>query len=371
MRRHLPKLILAWLFSSIVSVPLSTNLLVTSQLAPRLRAKRAAEFAPRAEQIRADLELVAQAPPFAAPGLARNADPLFRANVEYEREGTTARSPRAALELIDQKFPRWRTHEDDVRRLLDDVLLNAVDTAWIRDLSSYDHWSPYREVVGSGGLARAAAFLALPRPNYAQVRDVTLLHLLQSAKRGDAAAGLARLHHVAALAGTSGAQDGHAVATSLLQLEGGFAQAFGVVRPPVREDVLEAYSRLGAAWVQIARLTQTQDAGFDAFLKPETGACAAAGDVALGLGPFADYLAPRAPFESDFGADLARDRRFREKLFEVCGLRELNALVRDQSKAGWWQYSVRTPAGATRAMPNFARIPFVRRVIGLYLLLAS
>lgn len=368
--------------------PFAIDYMVRTQFLPPVLAN-VKHLEPHYPAILADFKLLEANPIFKETARVKNAEPYLSDSVSWEglQSSPAVRAASEKLHAIDEQFPRWRVDSKQMLKLYQSAQLNNTDTDWVEGLLEFDHWdlTTRREVAEklqkagqSSGLEKIGILAGLAIPNYMDFRASVYLHYLKMVKRGQGQEGIRLIRHAANLAQSSNSLVGQMIAVAFLKDEAGLASAFGVPWTPLSNEQIEAYKRVSWAWPGLVRTVWAGEfpAQFVPYLRPEMGMCGGAFEAAVGAGGMQDFLEPRFWFETDFSKELARVRDFEVKTQALCKMQAFAPFrSRTPASANGWTidsgkiFGASLEDGANQTQqPNYARIPYVRRMVALILL---
>lgn len=363
--------------------PFLIDYLVRTQFLPPVVANHK-HLEPYYPKMLADFKLLEANPIFVESPRLKNAEEYLSDSLAWDglESSPAVRTATEKLNVIDEKFPGWRTDSRQMQKLYQSAELNKTDTDWVEGMLAFDHWdiSTRREVMQrlqkagrSSGLEKIGIFASLPLPNYMKFRNSVLLHYLKMAKVGRGVEGMKLLRHAAILAQSTNTLVGQMITVAMLKDEAGLAKAFGVPWISIPDERIEAYKRVAWTWPGLMRTVWFSEfpAQFVPYLRPEMGMCAGAFETAAGLGGMQDFLEPRFWFETDFSVELARVREFETKTQALCKMQAFAPLrSRTPASANGWTLDpkVMDPTSETKPEPNYARMPYVRRAVALILM---
>jgi hypothetical protein len=376
----------------IISLPVLHFVITDFFLMPQIESdhKKIMSYFPR---ILTDLKTVSENPPFPQNALNNNAEKFISRYVSWEGDGLSplTSDSHTALKELFKKYPEWKTDSKKFKALYADSKLMEIDATWIDQLKNYSHWDfsshqsiidDLKRVPDSSGIARIGIFANLPIPNYSEFRQWAIVYTLQKSQKGRTIEGLEAFRKMAQLSHSSGTLVGNMIAVAMLNDEHVLSENIELNDwELVPKKKIEAYKRVSWAWPGLVRTTwfHSFPKEFEPYLKPETGACAAAWVYSGGLTAFQDFLEDKIVFEKDFSKNLEYSREFQKFLLSTCNMKNYEGFVS------------RTPAGANPIVGrgynsyfmmdsgkvnnsialNWIRIPYVRQMIGLNLITIS
>lgn len=338
----------------------------------------------------ADLKAIDANPPFPNWSRERNAEPFLSLWVSWEGKDIEKQNTptHQALREMFEKYPKAFNDEAQFLALAEDPLVKKIDTRWMDNLLNFDHWrmtsypkvqEQLREVKNLNSIARIGVMITLPIPNFMELRQFALVHLIKKHKQGKALEGLTVFRKVAELSHTTGSLVGEMVAVAILKAEITWVTLTKAYEWPIVDpDRVNAFQRV--SWTWAGYLTAPWLAGFprelEPFLKPQTGLCGAVGESNTGVHGLSDFLEPQFPFEMDFSDSLAKSRKLSSKTQEICGLQDFSPLMDRAPAAANPLISKDSPglytlvSGEERPGMFFnpARIPYARRTVAVMLM---
>jgi hypothetical protein len=385
------RLLFGILLSCVLTFVIAVNLFVSAVLLPRFRTESIQSVLVHKAEILADLALLQSKPVFPESPRLKNAEPLLSRHIQWGGLPRLENKDRDALDSLYKKYPQWRTDGEQQKKLMHDPALKGIDTSWLEDLHSFDHWNlttrPEVKVrldraSSLNGLGRIGLFAALPLPEYMELRSLAYLRFFQLYVQGRGAEGLKTMFKVAELCHSSGTLVGQMVAAQMLKGERDFASAYGLGSVPVAGgSSVEAYRRLSWAWVGIAMAWPFSKAldEFQPYMSRGNGACTAAWEQPAGFLAMQDFFGSHWPLETDFSSELARSHALQVRLLETCsGQAFLGFLAPTPDGANAWamrgvdrrdvaSYDPETDAQAV-TLVNLSKIPYLRRLAGMWLM---
>jgi hypothetical protein len=321
-----------------------------------------------------DINLLESNPIFSNASFEKDALPFLMKHISWSDENETSKS---LVMILKEAYPKFMSEPEQFESLLADSRVYEIELNWVDELENYDHLGgveahpktseSLKSVPHMDSVVRVGFFYSIPTPRYDELQFASMLRLLQLHKSGHSLAGFRLMRKVTELLNSAPNLVAAQVAAKSLKWEHMIVERLNTPQwAPVDQKVIAAYRRLSWAWPSIihALIWSGSDMDLMKYMKPQNGVCAAAGDVALGLG-FEDLLEPQFIFELSFDQELMRSREIRQKLFNVCSLNEYEIFLtfaRDTSKRqslSSWQL----PMGL-----HPSQIPYLRRHLGFTLM---
>jgi hypothetical protein len=216
-----------------------------------------------------------------------------------------------------------------------------------------------KRVEDVGGIARVGISSTMPFPYFDELRFATLMRVAQLAREKKPVEALTLYRHVGRLMWTSDTLVGAMSSVLMLRQEKTLAKKLSVEWTLIDDDRLDAMKRTAWLWPGLMRIRSTTGSlgPFEAYLTRETNACSWVHELSGIELVLADFLQPTVVFEPNLNERLERERGVYLKALAACDHNELKAF-----------YSpVKSPLMIGRGVPNPARIPFLRRYMGLTL----
>lgn len=339
----------------------------------------------------ADLKVLTESPLISNLGYSQNAEELFASHVSWQGSGIEplADESHQRLRAFFQRYQGWSKSPETFQKMLRDPELDLIDTSWLAQVHNYDHWSilanayvaPHLErVKQADSIARVGIFASLPIPYYSELYDFATAHLLQMHKKHKTIEGLKVYRKTAELVYSSSLLVSAMVAVKFFKNEKFLVENLAVKNwktPP--QESIDAFKRVSWAWVAILKNSFYSDIEPEIaqYIKVENGICGASFEAVMNDAIASDYLSPRAPFEIDHSAELARLSSTEEKFRSLCHMESLKV------------FSGRTPASVNTWIPknealyvtegntlsylgilgylNLSKVPYVRRMFGYVL----
>ncbi|MEQ1876020.1 MAG: hypothetical protein ABL958_05195 [Bdellovibrionia bacterium] len=343
-----------------------TRWVVHSHFMPRIHEWQSA-LHDHDEKILADLEKMDAEPIFPDRSRNNNANSVLEKYVAWE--GANVKdldSPDVvSLRELFAKYPEWRKDKTQHAALAADPALAKIDTSWIKELATFDHWNFYasdhiatalEKIPQSGGIARVTILSAYPIPKFSDYRNWHYAYYFQSLKKGRGREGLAAIRHAAHLAHSTFSLVGEMTAVAILRDEiklAGFKPVKGW--KTFEDESIDRFKRLAWTW---AGLVRTADWGslnpkFERYLKAQNGFCGGVAE-SHGMAIWADMLGSRFPLETDFTPEIEGSRQAQMKFLKICDLNELEI--------------VQSPI---RNNTDLAFFPYIRQIVGLQLIVIA
>ncbi len=347
-------------------IAIGTHVYVRSVLLPKLDANRGAldRFEPR---ILADLKLLTEKPVYTALPREKNAERFLTGFIGWD--GGDALETIEHTRLVDfmKQHQDALKSEDEWSSFIDDDALDDLDLAWVDQLSAYDYLDfethpryvdELSRVTETHGMLRAGILGRLPIPNYLELRFAALARAAQMSLENRAPEALELYRHVGYLMSTSDSLAGSLTAVTMLQNEKRLADYLDIEWTPIDNSRIDAMKRTAWAWGGIERLVSVTDGSlgaYEPYFARANGACAAMLDLPGPEGLLIDYLRPSVLGEPDVNERLDHQAVAIARVYEKCGHPEMKAFLAP----------MQAPLQVGRFTPNPARIPFLRRLIGL------
>ena len=332
-----------------------------------------------------DLKVLEKSPIFTKFTYTKNAELVFSENISWsdstsEKELTFNRQK---LRKFAEKYKDWRKNEELFQAMLKDPEIHQIDTSWMSDIRSYDHWN-LTENAKMNSLLKLASnvdtrnkldiFHNLPIPDFFELRSWALTQLLKEHKNVNSVSGLENYRHIAFLSYTTGTLIGGQIAAQMLNDERILTDRLGIENWPHYEDKsIQAFKRLTYIWPTLIKGTIADNLSVELsdYFRPEFGICSAVFDASNTL-RFRDLLEPRFILESAHSIDLERfdktyemvQKNCNSKAFAVFSNRtpasfntfitnELNNTKIDDEPENLFSYLTKI---------NIAKIPYIRRI---------
>lgn len=355
-----------------LAIAIGTQVYVRAKSLPELDAGR--EKLDRFEtRILADLKLLAEKPVFATGARETNAERFLTGFIVWTgADDLHSLEHDRLVESMDRhadalKPDTWKSAATWTGLVEDDSIYD-LDLAWVDQLSAYDSLDiathpRARELLAQAGdahgLARLELFSELPTPRFDELRYAALVRAAQLAREKQARDAMTLYRHVSRLMATSDSRAGALSSVSMLESEKTLADRLGVAWTPIDGDRLDAMKRTSWMWPGLirARAALGSLGAFEPFLTRETNACVWVYENAGLELILSEYLQPTVVFEPNLNERLERERGVLTKALASC----------DHADFGAFFTPVESPLTVGRGRPNPARLPFLRRVIGLNL----
>ncbi len=386
--RHKFKVFFSWFTFGVISTSVSSYYYTKHQLIPRFR-KIHAPLTKHLPAVIADLELLASQSPFAATNRLNNADSLISRYLSWR--GKVSRPPaqnRQVFDKVQATNPQWQANDNQLQKMVADPLLQQVETDWLKELAGFDHWdfsvNPnsqefFQSLSGLNNLGRIAALAALPHPDFNELHNWALLHLIKETNSGRATEGFKVFRQIATLCHSTGILFGQLTAAAMLLEEHEFLK--NTPQHPIRlidVKVIKAYQRASWFWLVLANYVGIHELPVEVVkhIKPEAGACSSLWEWSSRFAAYPDFFLPKAPLEMKFAREFERSRAFFERVAKVCKVHfpvdtlqqtpeNLNPLLAEPITA-----LPQSQADLLRMakLINVSRIPFARRILGVLIL---
>lgn len=337
----------------------------------------------------ADLQAMDAHPVFPDWRRSRNAEPFLSEWISWEGEGAIKLDSPAhrALRELFAKHPQAMKDERQFSEFAADPLLNQVETRWMEKIADYDHWHPtlsakvlpkIAEGSALNSIGRVGVYATLPVPDYTELRQFAFAHFVKLYRSKRTREGLTTFRKAAELMHTSGSLIGGMSAAAMLLTEPALAAfAHEYSWPVLPPGAAERYRRLSWTWTGYVNGAWIGEFPQElwAYLKPQNGLCSGAGENIASLTSFSDFFEETAPLELNFKKALARSRDLQMKVRDLCGQPEFGPFIERTTasanplilKDAPSVYKVMSQ-GAPPLIVNPARLPYVRRVVGLTLM---
>ena len=339
-----------------------------------------ADLERRQDRIIADFKVLNEKPIYEPLARDKNAEHFLSGFISWEGDGLEPiiTPDHERLTSLMQTYDRSLLTNEDWQRFVADPLLLKLDLTWVDQLEAYDHFdfgthpshlSLLGRVATSNGIGRAAIAASLPMPSFREIRFAAIARVAQiqseiqnqNRKTGARSTLAPRLfRHVGYLLSTTDSLVGSAVAASMLGTEKTLASRTGLDWPLVTDTQILAMKRASWAWVGIEKSLSTEDGfgAYAAYMNRRTFACSGIYDSMPSMTILQDYLLPPSLFETNLAAEVAKANAFQTQYLNDCAHDELKVFLRPVPVAA-------NPFWARAFRVNFARIPFLRQVVGL------
>jgi hypothetical protein len=350
-----------------LATAIGTQVYVRANLLPEIDAgrDRVVRFESR---ILSDLKLLTDKPVFEKSARDRNAERFLTGFINWS--GVDEIHSVEHDHLVESMGRHLDTLKSDENwnAFRGDEAIYDLDLAWVDQLSAYNSIDltthpRYTEILAraetSHGIQRVELANELPFPQFSELRYAALVRAAQLARAGDARGALTLFRHISDLLSTSDSLIGSMASVAMLHNEKKLAEYFSVDWIPIDDDRIDAMKRTAWMWPGLLRYqAATGSLGpFETYFHRETNACTwvhEAAGIELILN---DYLQPTVVFEPNLNERLERERGVFLKALSACGHPELKVFYTPTE----------SPLMIARGVPNPARIPFLRRVVGLNL----
>ena len=350
---------------------IGTHVYVRAVLLPKFDANRDA-IDRNQTRILADLKLLSEKPIYTEMPREKNAERFLTGFIAWE-----GGEPLKTLEhehLVDfmKQHQKALTSDDEWSSMIDDETLSNLDLAWVDQLTAYDYLDlqtyprfveRLAHVQSAHGIPRVGILATLPVPSYTELRFAALARAAQLSLEDRSREALSLYHHVGYLMSTSDSMIGSLEAVLMLENEKSLAERFEIDWTPVDTARIDAMKRTTWVWAGIERLKSVAGnlGDYEPYLERRTNACSTMLDLPGPEGLLTDYLRPTALLEPDLNDRLDRQSEVINRIYKKCGHPELAAFLAP----------LESPLRVGRFVPNPARIPFLRRVVGLGLATAA
>lgn len=351
----------------------STHFYVRAFLLPQIHAASSelSRFEPR---ILADLKSLQENPIYPELPRATNAERFLSGFISWRGVDTTTLNTSEHDRLISMMKIHERAFNSDEAwsNLLDDDQLKAMDLSWVDQLIAYDHIDfgshpAYAylldHVEHSHGIARVGIAASLPLPELRELRFAALARFAQRQLDNNQFDAPELFRHIGYLLSTTDTLIGSMLAVDMLQTEKRLAERTDTSWAMIDDNRIQALKRTAWAWGGITRLRAREQSlgSFEPYFHRSTNACAGLVEM-FGMGNLLqDYLKPTAPLEYDLHDRLALETQFMRRLLAVCDHKNLGVFLSPIA-------SEDSPVMIGRLVVNPARVPFLRRILGLKLL---
>lgn len=356
-------------------VAVASHLIIRLVLQPQLEAARA-ELSVLEPKILADLKLLNDEPLFPNSAREKNAEHFLSGFIAWSGHMAKPLSTVEHQRLVElmSSHKQALTDTEHWAKFRADPNLKALDLSWVDQLVAYDHinlesqvdqsWV-LEQVEKSNGVERIGIAERLPMPELQELQFAALARAAQlhNEKRVNEALPLHR--HVSQLLASTDCLVGSALAASMLKNETVLADRVGAKWTPMDLNKLAAFKRASWAWIGIQSLRATHEIGaFGPYLNRKTSACTGAFELLGTTSQLRDFFVPTAFLETDFSEKFALADKFRGHVLDECGHESLKVFLKPVPKEA-------NPLFVGRHRANIERIPFVRRLYGLQLILIA
>lgn len=336
-----------------------------------------------------DLETLSKAELF--PNTPRTNNAAFFLNNSLGgigRNGSKLPELKKAKKLL-LKYLGWQRDKKVLNKLLLDKNLFIIDSAWLTQLSAFDHvdFSSLKEIQKiiqplhhSNSIEKIVAWSTMPILNVSELNTWLKIYILQQHKNEKTLEALKLTRHIARLVHSNGLLSDHIAAALILKTENILSKTLNVAWSPIPWDTIEAYRRVSWAWPGV--IYQSYHNGkipneFQKYATRELGLCSGVGEHFIGFQSMSDFLYPQALFETSFRKELFAAKSLAEQLLRKCDRFEQfkNFLTETpKGKNTLWNkemLAVWTIGGLNpifHFLPNPSRLPYLRRVIVYYLM---
>lgn len=357
------------------AVAAGSHLYISWYLLPTMTAS-ADDLARLEPRILADLKLLREKPIFTELAREKNAERFISGFIACYGDCGVNHSDALETPEHEKLVAMMRVHDhalrsdDEWSAFLDDEALEELDLAWVDQLIAYDHIdfathpsyiSALARVETSHGIERLAISKALPFPAMNELRFATLARAAQLSleDRGEEARRIYR--HISYLLSTTDSLMGSLVSVSMLENEKQLSERLDFSWNLIDDARIRAMRRTSMAWGGIVNVQagRGEFGLYQDYFSRSTNACAVSNEAVGRDVMLEDYLKPTAFLEMDFSDQLMRTRALQKKILEICEHENLDVFLKPMPPSNLM---------AGRLKMNPARVPFLRRVLGLTLL---
>jgi hypothetical protein len=376
------------IFILIISVPVVSNIIIVQFYGPKL-VQMNSGIQKHKEAILKDLDLLSKNPLFPEIHFEKDAQEFLSQHVSWDGKQILPLQDEShqKLKQWDPQNIRW-DNATEIKAQLTNSWLDSIDTSWMDQLSQYDSWvwsthpkmfELINEAKNKNSIERIEIFSSLPIPDLQELKKWTYIHFLQKYKHGHGQEGLNTLHHMAYLCHSAGFLVSQMMAVALLNVESKIEKSLNLKKTiAFTDEQVLAYRRVSWAWTGIinAAWFNQWDPSFDPYLKQSSGLCAGTWEETMGLEGLKDFFEPRAPLEYSFEKNFADGRALQTRLINMCHFKNYD-VFRSEIPASVnpfiVDYSILSAASQENSPShhnnlNFARIPYLRRLIGLQIM---
>lgn len=366
-------IVLGGFFWSYLAVAVSSGLIVTKWLIPKLRAV-SNNVRSHHKEILSDLKLLDAKPIFASPLRKKDAQNFISRHIGWKGAKVESVVTPKREDLIALKTAYPELAVENLKKLADDPRTITIDVSWVDQIESYDHWNlasssivkvELERVKKLNGIARIGVLAEMPIPDYSLFQFASVIRFLQLQKSGDPLKSFRLFRHASYLAHTTHTIAGAMIATAGLRREHLFAETFKITDwTLIEKERIAAYKRVSWVWGGLIHEARwgTLPEEFQMYIKPHNGVCAMAGESLFYSG-FQDFFVPTVPFETNFSAQLQRSEGLTQKLFDVCSMPQYLVFLAPSPASSNSLFGRGYSIGI-----NLARIPFMRRMFGITLM---
>ena len=353
-----------------IVVAIATHVYVHAVLLPTIH-QASADLDRLEPRIIADFKLLSEKPIYSALPREKNAEHFLSGFISWSGSGVRplTNPEHDRLMTLMKSHERAASTDETWAAFLADDSLSKLDLAWVDQLVAYDHIDfgthqiqadLLNKVEAANGMQRVGIAANLPLPEMRELRFAALARVAQLQKENRLAEAPGLYRHVSYLFASTDSLIGSLVAATLLQTEKSLAERTRADWQTVDENLVQAFKRSAWAWIGIEHLRASKEnlGSFEPYLNRATGACSGAFETIGFSGQLQDYFAPTALFESDLHERLAKIGHFQRRLLDLCEHEQLKVFLAPVP-------SEANPLIVERFHPNMARIPFVRRIVGL------
>ncbi|MCB0421447.1 MAG: hypothetical protein KDD61_10655 [Bdellovibrionales bacterium] len=278
--------------------------------------------------------------------------------------------------------------------MLESPLTNNLESHWISQIKKFDHWNifniPYvknkiRDIGPRDSIEKVTVFSSLPIPEIRELAYWGVLYAIHKIKLNQSKEGLETLRHIAFLSTTTHTLIGQAIAVSVLRYETILAKHFQIRNwEMISENRIEALKRSSWGWASLFSnnlFWGDIDSRWKKYYFTQTGFCAGLNEFPIGVNLLAEFLTDSAPFEDKFSLRLDTSRKAALHFAQSCQSEGLIPFLKQgeripmwgKSEALWMTFFSRAPISTSwmkslvQLLPNPAHVPYLRRVIGLYI----
>jgi len=262
---------------------------------------------------------------------------------------------------------------------------------WIRSLRAFDHWNffedesflrDFKDVAQKGSIDKFGAWSASAYPKVlSELRQMVVKEAFRLMLMDQTRMGLKLMRHVATLLDSTRTLKGQVEAARLLEDERKLAVIMKMKDwPSISSEISQSYERVGWGWAQVLSKSVFQEnfpERWQPYVSPEFGMCGGLTESPMGPGVISDFLGRGFPFEGNLYQNQRRATLENRQRLAVCGLSVLEPLLvkgdawsSEAFGPKWLRYWTILNDSEQRVLsflPNPSRLPFLRRIIGAYL----